>query len=496
MQATAHNPATLPPRLPSATRRIRLLATIAALGLVWAAPGSAREARRADKDPVLTAKPHAFEAASGERVEAEIGTFRVPENRHRADSRWIELSFVRFPATGEAPGAPIVYLAGGPGGSGSGTARGGRFPLFMALRELGDVIAFDQRGTGLSSPLPFCPAPPRAFAGGVSTRRQILDGLSATARHCAAFWKERGIDLNGYTTEQSADDLEDLRRALGAEKIRLWGISYGTHLAFAALRQHGESGGIESAVLASAEGPDHTLKLPSRTQAFLERLLTEEERETLARVLERLGKEPAIVPVPGGESGGEPSSVTISKLELQILIGYMIKNPDSQRALSPWIAAMGRGDFSPVAPFARRIAGSYSGMRGMSEAMDAASGITAERLARVRREAPGTLLEDTLNFPGTALREPLGIRDLGDAFREPLVSDVPVLFLSGTLDGRTYVESHRELAAGFENSAHVIVEGAGHDLFMASPEVARRIADFLAGRPVSEKPIRAGGESP
>src|SRR5215207_8535100 len=104
------------------------------------------------KAGALKIKPYTFENAKGEKVEAELGTLLVPENRSNPDSNLIELAFVRFKSTAKTPGPPIVYLAGGPGGSGIGTAVGSRFPLFMALREIGDVIAFDQRGTGYSKP--------------------------------------------------------------------------------------------------------------------------------------------------------------------------------------------------------------------------------------------------------------------------------------------------------------------------------------------------------
>ena len=80
-----------------------------------------------------------FEAASGDTAEAQRGFLMVPENRSDPESRMIRLEYVRFPATGETAGAPIVYLAGGPGGSGINTAQGPRFPLFMAMREFGDV---------------------------------------------------------------------------------------------------------------------------------------------------------------------------------------------------------------------------------------------------------------------------------------------------------------------------------------------------------------------
>ena len=97
-----------------------------------------------------------FTAQSGESVEAFQGHVDVPENRSDPDSRMIEIAYVRFPATTDNPGPPIIYLAGGPGGSGSGTARAQRFPLFMAMRQHGDVIAFDQRGTGNATFLPAC----------------------------------------------------------------------------------------------------------------------------------------------------------------------------------------------------------------------------------------------------------------------------------------------------------------------------------------------------
>ncbi|HEX8922871.1 MAG TPA: hypothetical protein VF766_15460, partial [Pyrinomonadaceae bacterium] len=100
----------------------------------------------------LKLKPYVFENGKGEKVEAELGVLLVPENRRNPQSNLIELAFVRFKSTAQNPGAPIVYLAGGPGGSGTGTATGSRFSLFMAMREVGDVIAFDQRGTGMSKP--------------------------------------------------------------------------------------------------------------------------------------------------------------------------------------------------------------------------------------------------------------------------------------------------------------------------------------------------------
>ena len=69
-----------------------------------------------------------FEAGNGETVEAFRGSFEVPENRTDPDSRMITIGYVRFPSTSDNPGDPIVYLAGGPGGTGTGNRSRGPGP--------------------------------------------------------------------------------------------------------------------------------------------------------------------------------------------------------------------------------------------------------------------------------------------------------------------------------------------------------------------------------
>ena len=193
-----------------------LLLTLAVLASASATAQSA---------PPLTVEPYLFEAGDGRSVEAELGRFHVPENRARADGRTLELAFVRFPSTSPTPGPPIVYLAGGPGGSGIGTARGTRFDLFQSLREVADVIAFDQRGTGLSEGPPECPHQV-TLSLDATPREAVAAAYADAARACLAHWRRLGVDLGAYNTEESADDLDALREALGADQISLWAISF------------------------------------------------------------------------------------------------------------------------------------------------------------------------------------------------------------------------------------------------------------------------------
>ena len=448
----------------------------------------------------LDFEPYQFESQSGEVVEAELGTLWVPENRE-VEGRRIKLQFVRFASTAAEPGPPIVYLAGGPGGSGIDTARGRRFPLFMALRRHADVIAFDQRGTGLSNSIPPCDTEERYPNDAPLEREALLDLLARMSKECGSIWQRSGVDLDGYNTVESAYDLEDLRRGLGVPKITLWGISYGTHLAFATLRHFENS--LDSVILASAEGPDETVKLPSRTQAFLEQLSARVQKDpkvsplvpdlltSMKTVFERLEENPVSITAAHPRTGAA-SKITIGKLDLQLLTGYLIKNPETQADIPLMYAALEAGDFSQVAPYVLMFRGYLTGLSGMSDAMDAASSLSSHRRTQILRERGSALLGDTLNFPVLPdwnFAKALGTSELPDSFRSPIRTKVPALFLSGSLDGRTYPRSHRELALGFSNASFVTIEGAGHDLFMVSEEVEDRILEFLSRGKSSEAPI-------
>ena len=430
-----------------------------------------------------------FEARSGETVAALRGTFEVKENRADPASRTITLSYVRFPATTDTPGPPIVYLAGGPGGSGSGTATGDRFPLFMAMREHGDVIAFDQRGTGGSTPLPQC------TSSIVPSQTQPLGdpeyaGLyRAAAQECRAFWEAGGIDIRGYTTRESVHDLSALRKHLGADRIVLWGISYGTHLAMAALDTI--PGEIDSAILASAEGLDQTVKLPARTDAYFARLQAAVDAQPEARALfpdiaamirrvhARLETDPVLIELQPRQGPAFP--FLLQRRHVQEFASGLIADPGNAAAMLELYRSLDKGDTD----FAARLFGTFVAaeepiaLSAMTIAMDVASGISDARMTLFESQRSDALLGSALNFPMPHLRGVWPDVELGDDFRDGPVGDTPILLLSGTLDGRTYPESQREALAGMRDVTAITVAGAGHNLFMTSPEVEQAMHRFL-----------------
>ncbi|MFL6248866.1 MAG: alpha/beta hydrolase [Thermoanaerobaculia bacterium] len=439
--------------------------------------------------------PYQFKANDGTVVDAEFGDFRVPENRAKSNSRMLTLQFTRFKSASPNPGPPIVYLAGGPGGAGTGAAMGTRFPLFMALREFGDVIAYDARGVHKSEPNAECteqflidPSKPldRAKAGAV-----LADGM----RRCADRLRKAGTDPGSLNTRESAADLNDLRIALGAKKLILWGISYGAHLGIATMRYHPEA--VDRVILAGIEGPDDTYKLPSDQQSLMEEIARRVAHEgknpdllaSITKLMNQLEAHPKSADVTDPKTG-EKHPFVVGKLDLQRMLGDMLFAPANFAEMPDLVAAMEKGDWSVLAAYAagNRIPPLPS---MMSVAMDCASGISAERKQRIAAEAKLTLLGDAINFPFPEICEGLGIPDLGDQFRSPLVTNIPALLISGTLDGRTRPRQAEELRRTMPNAVTLVIEGAGHSdpLFLSSPKILETMKMFLRGEPIRERYI-------
>lgn len=478
--------------------------------VLLAVPLAAQQRKAGD----LSLKPYVFRNVKGEKVDAEFGVLVVPENRHDPQSNLIELAFVRFKSTAKTPGDPIVYLAGGPGGSGVGTAMGSRFPLFMAMREIGDVIAFDQRGTANSKPYLSCPLRLDIPLDIAPSREALVKAIRERSRGCMFFWHDlQRVDLTAYNTNESADDLEDLRKALGAKQLSLWSISYGTHLALAMLRRYPQS--ISHAILAGTEGPDHTYKLPGNIQQHLvdlsavikaDSLIGKEIPDFLGlmkTVFDKLEREPTVVQVTDPLSK-QPVKVTVNKFVLQNFVANNIGTTVTASFPALFYRAS-KGDYRDFAQIWLDQTHDELGS-AMSFMMDCASGQTAARRARIKSEAATTLLGDLMNAPFPDICEEWKAPDLGDEFRSPVKADVPVLFISGTLDARTPISNAEEYRKGFPNSTHLIIEGAVHSdpLFLSSPLIKEVMLEFMKGQristtritlpPMKFEPLKAQGD--
>jgi len=467
-------------------------ALLAAAGL--ALPAQALSGRAFAQAPAATsatqAGPFRFKGWQGMETDAERGFFEAPEDRRDPGSRKIRLSYVRFASTAAKPGPPIVYLAGGPGGMATRAAGGPRFPIFMALREVADVIAFDQRGTGLSNAIPA--RPPSTRPPPVFTEAGLTAYFREEFQSAWADWTKGGVAMTGYNTEQNADDIDDLRRHLGAEKVDLWGISYGTHLALSMLKRHGDR--VNRVALASLEGQDQTVKRPAAIDDLLrhvDTLLAADPATRAAvpdlpalmrRVHAKLEARPAPTKV---KLNGAPGEIRMGGFGVQMLAGGLIANPNTLAMLPGLYLGLDAGRTDMLAPFLGDV-GDLLSITGMPEATDLASGISPRRLALVRREARTAVLGAALNFPMPQLLGAVPGADLGEGFRTPLRIDHPALLIAGSLDGRTPLAEQDEVVAQFRRKSRVIVENAGHNVFEAHPDVQALLVRFFRGEAVAD----------
>ncbi len=446
----------------------------------------------------LKIEPYVFENFKNEKTNAELGKLIVPENRNDPKSRLIELSFVRFKSTAKNPGSPVIYLAGGPGGSGISTARGSRFPLFMAMREFGDVIAFDQRGTGLSGAMP-CDSDTKLPLDKALNETDLNAFAVKQVKKCADKWRGEGVDTNAYNTNENADDIEDLRQALGAKKVSLWAISYGTTLALTTIKRHGNN--IDRAILAGVEGLDDAHKLPSKVQEHLadisryvkaDATLNKQIPDFLAlveNVLEKLEKNPVTVEVTDRKTN-QKVPVVINKYSMQLLTAFVI-GADPLLELPKLYYDASNGNFDQIVGYLQYLSGGIGSGSVMSYVTDCSNGASAKRSKQIEREAKKTLLGNAANTEFPEVCADWGSPDLGEKFRAPVKSEVPVLFISGTLDGRTPISNAAAVRKGFPNSEHLIIEGAWHSdpLFLSSPKIKDVMLEFMRGVPVSTNKV-------
>lgn len=151
---------------------------------------------------------------------AECTEITVPRDYADPNGPTIALTMSRIPATGERRGV-IAGNPGGPGGDALGMfsdadagtpAAEGHVVLPPDVREHHDLIALEPRGLTWGTPLD-CPVPPMLAS-------------NPGAVHTACDSADPGY-VSTVTTDNTARDLDEARKALGEDRLNLYGVSYG-----------------------------------------------------------------------------------------------------------------------------------------------------------------------------------------------------------------------------------------------------------------------------
>jgi pimeloyl-ACP methyl ester carboxylesterase len=211
-------------------------ATIATL---WAAPANSDRATASAATSRVTLTPCHVEDV---KEELRCGVYNAFENRRSRTGRKLPLKIVLIPARQPHPDqGPVFYMAGGPGETATELTG-----LVMSWGDADehDVVIVDERGTGDGHRLD-CKPPDSD-----DNLEAYLNGPfdPAAARACRDDLQKK-YDLSQYTTPNFADDIDEVRAAMGYEKINIHAGSFGTYAAQIYMRRHGEH--VRSAYLTS-----------------------------------------------------------------------------------------------------------------------------------------------------------------------------------------------------------------------------------------------------
>ena len=156
--------------------------------------------------------------------QTRCGYLLVPENRTKPHSRVIKVAFIiAYSKNPDKRKDPLLFTTGGPGGSSLGWIRGAVTHSVILDR---DCIAFEQRGTRFALPAlesaELSDAIMESYRKNLNKDSMYLEGVRRYKKAILS----RGIDLSGYNTDETVEDIDDLLNALHIDSVNLLGVSY------------------------------------------------------------------------------------------------------------------------------------------------------------------------------------------------------------------------------------------------------------------------------
>jgi pimeloyl-ACP methyl ester carboxylesterase len=405
----------------------------------------------------------------GVSVEARCGTLEVFENRQTNSGRKIALNIAVIPSVSANPQPdPLVFFAGGPGQAAVSLGKVAYRVLDKARRER-EIILIDQRGTGKSNALDcndknnnLSLAEKLVDANLVQQMQTCLQKLAAAPEH--------------YTTPNAVADLEDVRAALGYDKLNLWGVSYGTRMALSYMRAYPQH--VRSAVLDSVAPTAIKLPLYSArdTQSALQRTIDDcmqdagckklapDLQQDLLEISEAMAKSPVKIAI-NNPSTNEKTDLTMDQRTFASSIRSILYRADYASLLPLTVSEAKRGNYAPliaqVTAFSAQLEDSMA--LGMFMSVVCAEDVPLIGKDEIQGLATPLFRADMFD----SLLKACAIWPKGNIPPEhaaPVTSDVPVLILSGALDPATPPLWGDYVAKTLSRSKHVVADNLSHSV--------------------------------
>ncbi|HET6274614.1 MAG TPA: alpha/beta fold hydrolase [Candidatus Cybelea sp.] len=445
---------------------------------------------------VLSAGLHTWPCTVGKsRAASTCGTFTVYEDRVARSGRTIALKFVLIHATHRANRA-IAWNPGGPGASSTAAAGpiadGDVARELRTLRDRYDVLLVDNRGTG-GSAVQQCDLAP---AGRAALYFQQIwpDGLLRECRQRLA----QNANLSLYTTSIAADDLDELRAALGYTKLVLDGGSYGTRFYLVYARRHPAR--VESIVLDGVT-PPHFLIIPLEdamgAQDAMTRLIAEckadascnthfpELSEHFEALVGRFDTASLRVPLENAKTH-RVTFLPLSKEVFADRLRQLLYFPELAE-YAPFIVDRAyRGDYGPLARMVDEITQDFAQLvaDGLNLSVTCAEDIPFITESDVLQTSAKSFEGDVRVRAQQRACRIWNVTPVPRSFIDPVRSEAPILMISGSDDPTSPPKYAQEALPYLPNARILLIENAGHATETACSDAL--IVEFVRVRSAKE----------
>jgi pimeloyl-ACP methyl ester carboxylesterase len=292
------------------------------------------------------------------------------------------------------------------------------------------------------------------------------------------------------------DDLDEVRAALGYDRINLFGASYGSRAALAYIRQHPTR--VRTAILRGVAGPELVLPLTvlADGERALHRLLgacdADAEcraahpmlEQTLLTLLGRLDRTPIAITAADPRTGAR-EEVRVNAQVFGTTIFFLLFAADWAREIPAIVQATAAGDDRPLAEaITRTVATALPVHWGMRRSVLCSEDVTRTTEDEVRAVTEASVLRDPSNLGLLAACRQWPTATLPKDYFAPVRSNVPVLAVSGVEDPVLPPHRAEEALRTLPNAVHVVVPGTAHGPTFPScvADLARRFLDAGSGK--------------